>query len=129
MNSILRINIKVFFIVIIFLILFCTFCTTFTYAEEMNLKEEFNTNDWNPSGSTVKEEQKLKNIGNKIIGTIQVIGSVVSVVAIMIIGIRYMAGSIEEKAQYKETLGPYFIGAVLVFGIITVLILSFSANA
>ena len=32
-----------------------------------------------------------------------------------------MAGSIEEKAQYKETLGPYFIGAVLVFGIITVL--------
>ena len=39
----------------------------------------------------------------------------------MIIGIRYMAGSVEAKAQYKETLGPYFIGAVLVFGITTTL--------
>ena len=32
-----------------------------------------------------------------------------------------MLGSVEEKAQYKETLGPYFLGAVLVFGITNVL--------
>ena len=121
MNDIFRINIKMFLIIIIFLILFCAFGTCFSYAEDMNIKGQFNTNDWNPTGSTVKEEQKLKDIGNKIIGTIQVVGSIVSVIAIMIIGIRYMAGSVEEKAQYKETLGPYFIGAVLVFGITTVL--------
>ena len=76
MNDIFRINIKIFLIIIIFLILFCTFGTCFSYAKDMNIKGQFNTNDWNPTGSTVKEEQKLKDIGNKIIGTIQVVGVV-----------------------------------------------------
>ena len=49
------------------------------------------------------------------------IGSIVSVIALIMLGIKYMVGSVEEKAQYKETLGPYFLGAVLVFGITNVL--------
>ena len=68
-----------------------------------------------------QEDGKLQEIGNRIIGAIQVIGSLVSVIAIIVIGIRYMLGSVEEKAQYKETLGPYLLGAVLVFGITNVL--------
>ena len=128
-------------IIICCLTIFCTFNTNYVYAKEAQglterertedssknvssdwgMKEEFNTDEWKPTSSTTHEEQKLKEIGNKIIGTIQVIGSIVSVIAIMIIGIRYMACSVEEKAQYKETMGPYFIGAVLVFGITTAL--------
>lgn len=133
--------IKVFMIIICCLTIFCTFNNSFVYAKEpqgltereqtentsnstssnWGVKEKFDTNEWKPTSSTTHEEQKLTEIGNKIIGTIQVIGSIVSVVAIMIIGIRYMACSVEEKAQYKETMGPYFIGAVLVFGITTAL--------
>ena len=41
----------------------------------------------------------------------------VSVIALILLGIKYMVGSTEEKAEYKETLLPYFIGAILVFGI------------
>ena len=67
------------------------------------------------------EDAKLNEIGNRIIGPIQVIGSLVSVIAIIIIGIRYMLGSVEEKAQYKETLGPYLLGAVFVFAITNIL--------
>ena len=33
----------------------------------------------------------------------------------MIIGIKYMLGSVEEKAQYKKSLLPYIIGAVILF--------------
>ena len=132
MKNILEINIKIILMTFLVLILICTFCSNYVYADppghrpqddnkNMVLSEDFNTNDWNPSSSTQHEEQKLKEIGNKIIGTIQVIGSIVSVLAIIIIGIRYMACSVEEKAQYKETMGPYFIGAVLVFGITTLL--------
>lgn len=67
------------------------------------------------------EDEKLNEIGNRIIGPIQVIGSLVSVIAIIIIGIRYMLGSVEEKAQYKETLIPYLLGAVFVFSITNIL--------
>ena len=64
---------------------------------------------------------KLEAIGNNIIGVIQVIGTGSSVVALIIIGIKYMMGSVEEKAQYKETMKPYLIGAIMLFGITNIL--------
>ena len=57
------------------------------------------------------------NMMNKIIGAFQAIGSIVSVLALILIGIKYMMGSVEEKAEYKQTMIAYIIGAILVFGI------------
>ena len=54
-------------------------------------------------------------IGQKIIGAIQAIGSLVSVGILVVLGIKYMMGSAEEKAEYKKTMIPYLIGAVMVF--------------
>ena len=56
-----------------------------------------------------------ENIGNQIIGIIQVVGIIISVAVLMILGIKYMMGSAEEKAEYKKTFIPYIIGAVLLF--------------
>ena len=33
----------------------------------------------------------------------------------MVLGVRYMMGSAEEKAEYKKVMIPYLIGAVLLF--------------
>lgn len=65
--------------------------------------------------SSMTKAGKLKNMGNTIIGIVQFIGSFTSVIALIVIGIKYMTGSIEEKAEYKKTMGPYVIGAILVF--------------
>ena len=58
---------------------------------------------------------KLEAKAEVIVSAIKIIGIVVSVVALMIIGIKYMLGSVEEKAEYKKTLIPYIIGACLLF--------------
>ena len=60
--------------------------------------------------------KSIKNVGNKITGVIKVVGTIVSVGMIIVLGIKYMMGSAEERAEYKKTLFPYFIGAVLIFG-------------
>ena len=57
----------------------------------------------------------IQNIGNQIVTIISTIGSIVSVIVLIILGIKYMMGSAEEKAEYKKTLLPYIIGAALVF--------------
>lgn len=57
----------------------------------------------------------LINKGNIIIGGIQVLGSAVSIIALIVMGIKYVVGSLEEKAQYKKTMLPYLIGAIFVF--------------
>ena len=42
-------------------------------------------------------------------------GSVVAVLILVVLGIKYMMGSTEEKAEYKKTLIPYIVGAALIF--------------
>ncbi len=67
------------------------------------------------SGTTGSGATKAKTIGQKILGIVQVVGSIVAVIALAVLGIKYMMGSAEEKAEYKKTFIPYIIGAVLVF--------------
>jgi len=54
--------------------------------------------------------------GKQIIKTIRTVGMIISIVIIMVLGIKYMMGSAEEKASYKKTMIPFVIGAVLLFG-------------
>lgn len=58
----------------------------------------------------------LKDKGGQIVGVIQVIGTIVSVGMLIILGIKYVLGSADQKAEYRKTMIPYFIGAVLIFG-------------
>lgn len=58
----------------------------------------------------------IGTIGNKILTIITNIGMVLAVVLVAVLGIKYMMGSTEEKAEYKKTMLPYLVGAVLVFG-------------
>ncbi len=57
----------------------------------------------------------LKAAGNTMITVITTIGIVISVVMLIIIGIKYMMGSTSEKAEYKKSLIPYVIGAGILF--------------
>lgn len=64
---------------------------------------------------TFKENQNAEDIGNLILGIIQVVGTFVAVATLMILGIKYMLGSLEERASYKKSMLPYIVGAVLLF--------------
>lgn len=57
----------------------------------------------------------ITDIGGKIAGALQVVGSVLAVIILIVLGIKYMMGSPEEKAEYKKTMMPYVVGAVFIF--------------
>lgn len=78
-------------------------------------RASINVKDYKPSD--LEETQVAINMGNKIIGAFQAIGSIVSVMALVVIGIKYMISSVEEKAEYKQTMIYYITGAILVFSI------------
>ena len=58
------------------------------------------------------EKKVLDKVG-VILGAVRNISVVVSVIALMIIGFKYILGSVEEKANYKATLFPYVIGFIV----------------
>lgn len=59
---------------------------------------------------------QLDNVGNGLLQILAIVGSGLSLIFLICLGIKYMLGSVEERAQYKKTMLPYLIGAILVFG-------------
>lgn len=56
----------------------------------------------------------LETSAGKIMGAIRNIAVIASVIIIMILGVKYMLGSVEEKADYKKSFVPLIVGIVLV---------------
>ena len=57
----------------------------------------------------------IEDFGSKLLGILQTVGIILSVVVLTILGIKYMMGSAEEKAEYKKTMIPYIVGAACIF--------------
>ena len=64
------------------------------------------------SGSSTTQ---MDNVGNGVLQILSIVGSGLAIIFLILLGIKYMMGSVEEKAEYKKTMMPYFIGAIFVF--------------
>lgn len=98
-------------IMLVVCVLLSVFCTTISIAGN-------NTSGVSPNGykgQNVDGISDINKVGNQIIRIVSTIGSIASVIVLVILGLKYMMGSAEEKAEYKKTLIPYLVGAVLIF--------------
>ena len=67
------------------------------------------------SDGSVTGSEEVASVGKDIVGILQAVGIILSVVILIILGIKYMMGSAEEKADYKKSMMIYILGAVLIF--------------
>ena len=103
-------NKKVLSLVTIILLVVMILMPTFVMASD----PLENPDAYKPSGTTgTKVAQKAGNILN----VITVIGIVVGVITLIVIGIKYMVGTVQEKAEYKKTMFSYIIGLVLLISV------------
>lgn len=65
-------------------------------------------------------QTEMQELSETIYNVLLIIGIIVAVIIGMIIGIKFMTGSVEEKAKVKETLIPYIAGCIVVFGAFTI---------
>ena len=100
-----------FIISIIILILF----VPIAYAN--GTAATINPEDWQPSEFNSEDAAEVMNVAGTVVAVIRAFGIVVSVVVLLIIGIKYMLGSVEEKADYKTSMKPYLIGVFIFFGL------------
>lgn len=94
--------------VILLVAVMMTMFTTMASAAGETVGELFNHTAQNTDG--------LVNVGGNIVSIITTIGIIVAVIVLLVLGIKYMMGSAAEKAEYKKTMIPYLVGAVLIFG-------------
>ena len=90
-----------------------------TYSSKLDA-DDFNTS---PS---IDSSGKAMNLVKKILGVINVVGTIVLFVTIALLGIKYISGSLEERADYKKSMIPILVGAFLLFSTSTIINIVYS---
>lgn len=67
-------------------------------------------------GSSQIDSTELQNFSNMLYNELLIIGIIIAVIVGTILGIKFMIGSVEEKADIKKLLIPYIVGCIVVFG-------------
>ncbi len=96
---------KVIMSAIIIIAIFCLGVTSYG----------FSVGDMTGKDPSNDAQNSINNLGQGVIKIISTVGTIISVVFLIILGIKYMTGSVEERANYKKTLLPYVIGASILF--------------
>jgi len=113
---------KIIFTVIIFFGILITF-SNISYAAGMGDV----TDIVNPSGDVEGWKPTLDDDSSKLVTKVTSITSVIRVVGIFVsvatlsgLGLKFMFASVEERAQYKQSMIPWLIGAIMVFTMTTI---------
>ena len=67
-------------------------------------------------GSIGINKEKIKEASDDVYNILTSVGMIISVVVGIALGIVYMMTSAIDKAKVKETLIPYLIGSLIIFG-------------
>lgn len=93
--------------------IFLVLIITFLLVNIFNVVFAIDPDTYKPTDPTTDDAVEVVEKVGVILGAIRNISVVVSVIVLMIIGVKYMIGSVEEKANYKSSMLPYVIGCVL----------------
>lgn len=107
-------SVKMISMALIILTILCSITTIVLGAKDLSqsIKDLGNTE--------AQGTASVMNVGGMVVAIVQTVGIVVAVVVLLVLGIKYMMGSAEEKAEYKKTMIPYIVGAVLIFAATTI---------
>ena len=111
---------KIILIINVILIVFMLCLPVRVYAVDDTMDDVFHgAQEWLKNGENTNapiDQQQLKSTSDTIYNILLGIAMAVSVAVGVILGIKYMMAGSEEKAQVKETLGPYIISLIVFFG-------------
>ena len=108
--------------IILILFLLINICPTKTQAVNLDgiMSGADNFIEKGKNGTTTIDETQLQNTSDLIYNILLGVSMVIAVIVGIILGIKYMMTSTEEKAEVKETLVPYVVSCVIMFGAFTI---------
>ena len=68
------------------------------------------------ANKTIWDNDKMKNVSDTIYNILLSTGVIIAVVIATILGIQYMTSAVEDKAEVKESMIPFIVGCIIVFG-------------
>lgn len=66
--------------------------------------------------NVIVDKSQLEEASNEIYNTLTSVGMIIAVIVGMILGITYMMAGAVDKAKVKESIMPYLLGCIVIFG-------------
>lgn len=107
-------KLKILFIIIVLLSSFSLALPTLSYAEGLDP----NTFELDDQGI---DDGAVAKYTGPIFNVLYGLSIIITVITLMIIGLKFVVGSAQEKAEYKQHLMPVLVGVFLVSFLITIL--------
>ncbi len=73
-------------------------------------------NEGKTNANDAIDSQKMKEASNLVYNTLLIVGTSGAVIVGAILGIQFITGSVEQKAKVKDSLIPFVVGCVVIFG-------------
>ena len=107
----------IFFMIIAFIILLSTnvIVQATSLSNIFGGAENF-VNSGKANSENAINTEILNDTSNLIYNTFVIIGVCAAVIVGAILGLKFIMGSVEEKVKVKESLVPFIIGCVVLFG-------------
>lgn len=109
-KELLKNILTILFIILVILLMIPTYSNA-------DVPKTINPSSWEPPQMNTNDVKEITDAAATLVDYIRYIGIIVTVVALLALGIKYMVGSIEEKAEYKKSMKAYIIGVVLFFAL------------
>lgn len=102
-------------------ILISIFVIIFLTQNVLALGEIFSQGEnWTDTGvqhtGQTMDTTNIKDTSDALYNLLLAVATVVAIVVGAILGVKYMTAGIDEKVKVKESLFPYFISCIVVFG-------------
>ena len=108
MKNIAKKVLIIIFIIMLITIYVCPICIVHADADDISVDDYKNIYEGGIP-------EKVKDVGNPIVGIVQVVGVGIAIIMLILIGMKYVLASADEKANLKGQLVIYVIGALLLF--------------
>ena len=117
MKKISQIILKIFIIILLMQYINTPISNASVWGEILDSSNDFLEEGKKESATIVNfDDQDIRNQVNNIYTILFSLGVALTVVYGAFLGIKFMVGSIEEQAKIKESLIPYVIACIVIFG-------------
>ena len=70
----------------------------------------------NGQGGSKIDNDDIHELSDSLYNILLIIGTVIAMIVGVVLGIQFITGSVEAKSKVKESLIPYVVGCIVIFG-------------
>ena len=119
----MKLSLKMILAALTALLLVATLSTSvFAKSDDTSLIDKISTK----ADATKIDSDDMTETAGKVLRLIRTIAIILGTIVIAVLGVKYMMGSVEEKAEYKKSFIPLVVGILVIMAATSIATLLFS---